>query len=75
MSEHIGSLLQLCHHITESGENLEDIHIIYAILLSLPCSNIWDVVKQNLLDKGNRLTLNTVTVELLSVFDCIKREC
>ena len=74
MSDHIGSFLQLCHCITESGQKLEDIHIVHAILLSLSCSGIWDVVKQNLLDKGSGLTLNAVTVKLLSVSDCIKRE-
>jgi len=58
MSDHIGSFLQLRHCITESGQKLKDIHIVYAILLSLPCSGIWDVVKQNLLDKGSGLTLN-----------------
>jgi len=74
MSDHIGSFLQLRHRITESGQKLEDIHIVHAILLSLPHSGIWDVVKQNLLDKGSGLTLNTVTAELLSVSDRIERE-
>ena len=36
--------------------------------------HIWDVVKQNLLDKGSGLTLNAVTAELLSVSNCIERE-
>jgi len=75
MSDHIGSFLQLRCCITESGQKLEDIHIVHAILLSHPRSGIWDVVKQNLLDKGSRLTLNAVIAELLSVSDCIKREC
>jgi len=47
MSDHIGSFLQLHHRITESGQKLEDIHIVHAILLLLPRSGIWDVVKQN----------------------------
>jgi len=75
MSDHIGSFLQLRCRITESGQKLEDIHIVHAILLSHSRSGIWDVVKQNLLDKGSRLTLNAVIAELLSVSDCIKREC
>ena len=74
MSDHIGSFLQLHRCITESGQKLEDIHIVYAILLSLPRSGIWDVVKQNLLDKGSGLTLNAVTANLLSVSDHIERE-
>jgi len=40
MSQHIGSFLQLRHHITKSSEKLKDIHIIHAILLSLPRSGI-----------------------------------
>ena len=74
MSDHIGSFLQLHCHITESGQKLENIHIVYAILLSLSHSGIWDVVKQNLLDKGSGLTLNAVTANLLSVSDHIERE-
>jgi len=75
MSDHIGSFLQLHHRITESGQKLEDIHIVHAILLSLPRSSIWDVVKQNLLDKGSGLTLNAITAKLLSVSNRIEREC
>jgi len=40
MSDHIGSFLQLHHRITESGQKLEDIHIVHAILLLLPRSGI-----------------------------------
>jgi len=74
MSDHIGSFLHLCRCITESGQKLEDIHTVHAILLSLSHSDIWNVVKQNLLDKGSGLTLNGVTAELLPVSDCIERE-
>jgi len=35
MSEHISSFLHLHHRINNSGQNLDDIHIVYAILLSL----------------------------------------
>ena len=74
MSDHIGSFLHLHCRITESGQKLKDIHIIHTILLSLSCSGIWDVVKQNLLDKGSGLTLNAITAKLLSVSDCIETE-
>jgi len=67
MSDHIGYFLNLRCHIIEAGKKLDNIHVVYAILLSLPCSNIWDVVKQNLLDKGKALTLNMVSAELISV--------
>jgi len=69
MSDHIGSFLNLKCHITEAGHKLEDILVVYAILHSLPCSNIWDIVKWNLLDKGKGLTLDVLTAELISVYD------
>ena len=47
---------------------------IHTILLSLPCSSIWDIVKQNLLDKGIALNLDIVTAELLFVHDCTERK-
>jgi len=69
MSDHIGSFLNLKHHITEASHKLEDILVVYAILHSLPRSNIWDVVKQNLLNKGKGLILDVLTVELISVYN------
>ena len=69
MSDHIRLFLNLKHRITEASHRLEDILIIYAILHSLPHSNIWDVVKRNLLDKGKGLTLDVLTVKLISVYD------
>jgi len=74
MSDHIGSFLHLWHRINDSGQTLDDIHVIHAILLSLPRSGLWDIVKQNLLDKGTALTLDIVTAELLSVHDRTERE-
>ena len=44
------------------------------ILLSLLQSGVWDVVKQNLLDKDTILNLNIITAKLLSVHNYIKRE-
>jgi len=72
MSDHIGSFLNLKHCITKAGHKLEDILIIHAILYSLPYFNIWDIIKQNLLDKGKGLTLDVLTAELISVHDYSK---
>jgi len=69
MSDPIGSFLNLKCRIAEAGHKLDNILIIHAILHSLPCSNIWDIVKQNLLDKGKGLTLDILTAELISVHD------
>jgi len=74
MSDHIGSFLNLKRHITEASHKLEDILIVHAILHSLLCSNIWDIVKQNLLDKGKDLTLDVLTAELISVYDYSKHD-
>ena len=73
MSDHISYFLNLHHHIIEAGEKLDDIHVVHAILLSLPHSSIWDVIKQNLLDKGKALTLNMVSAKLISIHNC--NEC
>ena len=74
MSKHIGFFLHLCHHINDSGQKLDNIYIVHVILLSLPQSGVWNVVKQNLLDKDTILNLNIVTAELLSVHNHIERE-
>jgi len=59
----------LKHYITEARHKLDDILVVHAILHSLPHSNIWDIVKQNLLDKGKVLTLDLLSAELISVYD------
>jgi len=69
MSDHIGLFLNLKHRIIEAGHKLDDILVVHAILHSLPHTNIWDVVRCNLLDKGKGLTLDILTAELISVHD------
>ena len=67
MSDHIGLFLNLKHCIIEANDKLDDILVIYAIFHSLPHTNIWDVIRCNLLDKEKRLTLDILTAELISV--------
>ena len=74
MSDHIGSFLNLKCCIVEASHKLDDILVIHAILHSLPYTNIWDVVRRNLLDKGKGLTLDILTAELISVHDYSKRD-
>ena len=45
MLDYIGSFLNSKRYITKAGHKLDDILVVYAILYSLPCSNIWDIVK------------------------------
>jgi len=75
MSDHISSFLNLKHCITEAGHKLDDILVVHAIQYFLSCSNIWDIVKQNLLGKGKVLTFDLLSAELISVHDYTKRDC
>jgi len=75
MSDHIGWFLNLKHCIIEAGHKLDDILVVHAILHSLPRTNIWDVVRHNLLDKGKGLTLDILSAELISVHDYSKHDC
>ena len=67
MSDYIGSFLNLKHCITEARHKLDDILVVHTILHSLPCLNIWDIVKQNLLNKEKALTLDFLSAELISI--------
>jgi len=69
MLDHIGSFLSLKRHIVEAGHKLDDIFVVHAILHSFPCTNIWDVVRYNLLDKRKGLTLDILSAELIFVHD------
>jgi len=75
MSDHIGSFLNLKHCIIEAGHKLDDILVVHAILHSFPYTNIWDVVRRNLLDKRKGLTLDILTAELISVHNYSERDC
>jgi len=75
MSDHIGFFLNLKRHITEAGHKLDDILVVHAILHSLPRSNIWDIVKRSLLDKGKALTLDLLSAELIFVYDHAEHDC
>ena len=74
MSDHIDSFLNLKHHIIEAGHKLNDILVVHAILHSLSCTNIWDVIRHNLLDKGKGLTLDILSAKLISVHDYSERD-
>jgi len=75
MSDHIGSFLNLKHHIVEAGHKLDDILVVHAILHSLSHTNIWNIVRRNLLDKGKGLTLDILSAKLIFVHDYSERDC
>lgn len=45
------------------------------MLLSLPYLTIWDVIKQNLLDKRKTLTLDMMTTKLIAVTNQTEWDC
>jgi len=74
MSDHISLFLNLKCHIIEASHKLDNILVVHMILHSLFYTNIWDVVRHNLLDKGKRLTLDILTAELISVHNYSKHD-
>jgi len=73
--DHIMSFLNLHCCIIKADQKLNDIHLIHAMLLSLSCLTIWNIVKQNLLDKRKILTLNMMTAELIAVTNQNEWDC
>jgi len=65
--DHIAFYLNICCQFIEVGHYVNDITIVNTLLLSLPCAPTWDIIKQHLLYKGNALTLDDITTELISV--------
>src|ERR1700731_1563996 len=59
MDDHITSLLDLSHRISNSGEKINDIHLARAMVLSLPKTASWELIKIPLFE------LDTLTSELL----------
>jgi transposase InsO family protein len=74
MSDHIGFYLNIRRRFIEAGHHIDNSVIVNSLLLSLPHTPTWEVVKQNLLYNQSRLTLENVTAELLAVFDRILHE-
>jgi hypothetical protein len=45
MADHITTILDLKSQIQDTGETLDDIHIARAMVLSLPKTQSWDIIK------------------------------
>ena len=60
MDEHIAGMLGLRHRIISTGEKLEDLHLAWAMVLSLPKTPSWELVKIPLFE------LPTLTSEAIS---------
>jgi hypothetical protein len=60
MDEHITLLLDIAHRIHSAGKKLEDLHLARAMVLSLPKTPSWELVKIPL------FKMKTFTLELVS---------
>lgn len=74
ITNHIGFYLDIWHCITDPGYKVNDHTVINAILLSLPNTIAWKVMKQNLLHRGNSLMIENMTAELVSMYDHASQE-
>jgi hypothetical protein len=64
MGDHIVVMLDLKHRIEQAGEDLPDIHVARAIIISLLKTQTWDVVKITLFEV-TKLTSEIVSSKLL----------
>jgi hypothetical protein len=73
MDEHIASLLDIAHRIHSAGKKLEELHLAQAMVLSLPKTPSWELVKI-LLFKMRTFTSELVSTKLLQEANCQVRE-
>jgi hypothetical protein len=67
MADHIMSMLDIKQQIINAGETLEDLHVTRAMVLSLPKTQSWDVIKIQLFDvESAKLTSKVVSTKLQS---------
>ena len=45
MADHVAVMLDLKHKITAAGETLPDTHVARALIISLPRTPAWDIIK------------------------------
>jgi hypothetical protein len=67
MANHIAAILDLKSQIQDTGETLDDIHIACTMVLSLPKTQSWDIIKIQLFDvESAKLTIDAVSTKLQS---------
>jgi hypothetical protein len=65
ITDHIAVMLGIKHQITDAGKQLEDLHVVQAIVLSLPKMKSWDVIKIQLFNiEPGKLTTELVSTKL-----------
>jgi hypothetical protein len=67
MADHIAAMLDIKRQINDAGESLDDIHVARAMVLLLPKTQSWDIIKIQLFDvEPDKLTIDTVSTKLQS---------
>jgi hypothetical protein len=67
MADHIAAMLNIKQQINDAGESLDDIHVARAMVLSLPKTQSWDIIKIQLFDlEPAKLTIDMVSTKLQS---------
>jgi len=67
MADHVAAMLDVKRQIEDAGETLEDLHLARALVLSLPKTQSWDIIKIQLFDmEPNTFTADTVSSKLQS---------
>ena len=65
MADHIAAMLDIRRRIVEAGEKFEDIHLARAMILSLPKTPSWEIIKIQLFDiESSKLTPEIVSTKL-----------
>ena len=73
IADHIAKMLDIRNHIIAAGKELPDIHVVCTLVLSLPKTQTWELIKIQLfgLDK---LTSEIVSTKLQAEANCRTRE-
>jgi hypothetical protein len=67
MADHIAAMLDIKRQINDAGESLDDVHVARAMVLSLPKTKSWDIIKIQLFNvEPNKLTIDMVSTKLQS---------
>jgi hypothetical protein len=71
MADHITAILDLKSQIQDTGKTLDDIHVACTMVLFLPKTQSWDIIKIQLSDvESMKLTIDTVSTKLQSEANC-----
>src|SRR6202045_1822565 len=60
MADHIAAILDIRHRIAQAGEQISDLHVARVMILSLPKTPSWEIIKIQLFD------VETLTPEIIS---------